>query len=78
MSQRLGAALSLITEADAKLWPKVERILRPETESEAAQTAEFRRMIRADVEAWGAYLKALAKDEADRAKIAPPFKKGRR
>jgi integrase len=49
---------------DAKVWDKIEKITRPETEADAARTDEFRRMIFSDAEVWGNYLKALLSPQA--------------
>lgn len=51
--------LKLIT-GDAVTFARVERILRPESESEAANTAEFRRLVMSDVRTWEHYLQGVA------------------
>jgi hypothetical protein len=53
--------LSLIL--DEARWESVSKLLSPETEAEAARTDEFRRMIQADAETWGAYLEGVAQKE---------------
>ncbi len=50
----------LILLLDEARWERVSRLLSPETEAEAARTDEFRRMIQADAETWGAYLEGVA------------------
>jgi hypothetical protein len=45
---------------DEARWESVSKLLSPETEAEAARTDEFRRMIQADAETWGAYLEGVA------------------
>lgn len=55
--------LALIT-GDEMLLVKVEQILRPETEADAARTAEFRRMIVADEATWARYVLRLRGDDA--------------
>jgi hypothetical protein len=42
-------------------WEAVEKIMRPQTEEDAAATAEFRRMILSDEAAWARYLKDVAR-----------------
>jgi integrase len=49
--------LGLVT--DAHKWAKVEKLLSPETEADAARTDEFRRMIQADADTWLKYLDAI-------------------
>jgi integrase len=44
---------------NTEIWSKIERLVRPETEADAARTDEFRRMIQSDAEAWGKYLAML-------------------
>lgn len=44
---------------DVEKWSKVEKLLSPETEADAARTEELRRMIQADAETWHKYLAAL-------------------
>lgn len=51
--------LRLAIEGGA-VWPSVARILRPETEGDAARLDEFRQMARADEEGWNAYVARLA------------------
>jgi integrase len=53
------ARLINIIVGDPVIWSKAERLLRPETEMEAAQKDEFRRMIMADQQTWESYLQGL-------------------
>ena len=46
--------LGLIT--DAEKWARVEKLLSPETEADAARTDEFRRMIQTDGVTWLRYV----------------------
>jgi integrase len=46
---------------DAEKWSKVEKLLNPETEADAARTDEFRRMIQADFDTWSKYLAAIVR-----------------
>jgi integrase len=45
---------------DAEMWARVEKLLSPETEADAARTDEFRRMIQADSDTWNRYLDGLS------------------
>jgi len=49
---------------DAEKWSKVEKLLSPETEADAARTDELRRMIQADADTWLKYLAALVEPKA--------------
>lgn len=49
---------------DAKAWNKVGKLVRPETEADAARTDEFRRMIQTDEAVWQKYLSMLDSDQA--------------
>lgn len=44
---------------NVEIWPKIEKIVRPETEVDAANTDEFRRLIQSDQESWGRYIESI-------------------
>ncbi|HEY1559669.1 MAG TPA: site-specific integrase [Caulobacteraceae bacterium] len=56
------ARLLTLAIEGGKVWQRVATILRPETEAEAAQTHEFRRMIQAGEETWESYRSALTEN----------------
>ena len=51
--------LRLVIDGGAP-WKAVAKVLRPETEVEAARTAEFRRVIQGDEAAWSQYVRKVA------------------
>jgi hypothetical protein len=48
---------------DEETWQLIAKLLRPETEADAAATDEFRRMIQSDTDAWDRYLAGLTQRE---------------
>jgi integrase len=61
------ARLLTLAVDGGETWAEVARILRPETEAEAARTEEFRRMAQADETSWSAYLAKIGEEPKARA-----------
>jgi integrase len=56
------ARLLALIVAAGKTWEKVEAILKPKSEADRAQLAEFRRFIQGDEAAWVRYVEALTRE----------------
>lgn len=44
---------------NTEIWPKFEKLVRPETEADAANTDEFRRLIQSDQGSWRRYVESI-------------------